>query len=145
MPSTPDLGTPPPRPMSSELEWTGDLRFVSRTAGASFVLDSEGVAGPSPMQAVASALAGCMGMDVVHFLARSRVPATSVRISMTGKRAPGSPSRFVEISLHFEIRAAASDAQVERALRLSREKYCSVWNSMSPDISLRISTGLSRP
>lgn len=64
----------------------------------------------------------------------------------TTRRATRREHRYTPIAtLHFEISGAASDAQVERAIGLSREKSCSVWNSLNPDIMLRISTNLSRP
>ena len=96
------------------------------------------------MQALAFALAGCMGMDVVHFLEKSRVAATAVRLSLTGKRAAGHPGRFVAIDLHFVIDGQASDEVVTRAIALSRDKYCSVWNSMRQDIPLEVTFTVNR-
>jgi uncharacterized OsmC-like protein len=53
---------------SVELVWEHELVFGGRSADATMILDSAGVAGPSPVQALAFALAGCMAMDVVHIL-----------------------------------------------------------------------------
>ena len=55
-------------PTTLELIWEHDLVFNGRSGESSMVLDSAGKAGPSPVQALAFALAGCMGMDVVHML-----------------------------------------------------------------------------
>jgi putative redox protein len=131
-------------PLTCDLTWTGDLRFTARSGEATAIVDSAGAAGPSPMQALAFALAGCMGMDVVHFLERSRVPATAVRVALTGRRAAGHPGRFVAIDLHVDVNGPASDDVVSRAIALSREKYCSVWNSMRQDITLDISFKVHR-
>jgi putative redox protein len=140
------LGTSakPARIVECELKWVGDLRFAGRSGDAAIVLDSAGMCGPSPMQALAFALAGCMGIDVVHFLERSRVPATAVNVSTKGRRAPGDPGRFVAIDMHFTIEGAASDEQVERAIRLSSEKYCSVWHSLNPDVTFQTSFDVKR-
>ena len=59
-------------PTTLELVWRRDLVFEGSSADATMTLDSDGVAGPSPMQTLAFALAGCMGMDVVHIIRRGR-------------------------------------------------------------------------
>jgi putative redox protein len=131
-------------PLTCELTWAGDLRFTGRSGQAGIVLDSGGNAGPSPMQALAFALAGCMGMDVVHFLEKSRVPATAMRLALTGRRPAGNPGRFLAIELHVEIDGQASDEVVSRAIALSREKYCSVWNSMRQDVPFDVTFSVNR-
>jgi putative redox protein len=121
------------------------LRFVARSNGARLLLDGTGERGPSPMQSLAFALAGCMAIDVVHFLDRSRARPIAVRLWLEGRRASGDPGRFVAVALHFTIDGAASDAQVARALALSRAKYCSVWHSMRQDLALDVSFTVNRP
>src|SRR5689334_4934631 len=61
-------------PLTVHLTWTGDLTFQGRAGEVGLVLDSHGKAGVSPMQTLAFALAGCMGMDLVHILTKSRTP-----------------------------------------------------------------------
>ena len=51
------------------------------------ILDSAGVAGPSPVQALAFALAGCMGMDVVHILSKGRHDLRGLKVALNGERA----------------------------------------------------------
>ena len=131
-------------PVSVDLVWAGDLRFTAHASDTEIVLDSDGKAGPSPMQALAETLAGCMAMDVVHFLGKSRVPATAMRLRVTGRRADGHPGRFLAIDLHFDIDSTASDEVVARAIALSRSTYCSVWSSMSQDIDLQTSFTVNR-
>lgn len=143
--STEQTAAPAERPpLTLELDWNGELVFSARTAHTTTVLDSDGKAGPSPTQALAFAIAACMGMDVVHFLNKSRVPASACRIAFSGRRAAGHPGRFVAIDLHFAIDSQASDAVVERAIELSRTTYCSVWNSMNPDIDFRTTFEINR-
>jgi putative redox protein len=132
-------------PLLAELIWAGDLRFSARSGHASMVLDGDGEAGPSPMQSLAFAFAGCMGMDIVHILKKSRVPATAVRMSLSGRRPAGNPGRFVAIDMHVDLDGPASDDQVQRAIDLSRSTYCSVWNSMSQDIALNVTFTVHRP
>lgn len=143
--ATDEAGAAARPPLPAELVWAGDLRFTGRSRDASLALDSDGQAGPSPMQALIMALGGCMGMDIVHFLKKSRVPADAVRLSLAGHRADGHPSRFTAIDLHVEVEGAATDEQVARAIELSRSTYCSVWNSMRQDIALNVTFTVHRP
>jgi putative redox protein len=131
-------------PLLAHLTWTGDLTFHGTSGEASMTLDSHGKQGPSPMQTLAFALAGCMGMDLVHILQKSRTPFSAVRASLSGRRPIEPPSRFLAITLHFEIDGEATDAQVQRAVDLSREKYCSVWNSMRQDIEFQVTFAVNR-
>jgi putative redox protein len=102
-------------------------------------LDGDSAAGPSPVQALALALASCMGTDVVDVLVKGRFPIEGCEVVFDGERRPEPPRRFVAISLHFLVRGAVPGDRVERAIALSRERYCSVWHSMNPDIDFRTS------
>jgi putative redox protein len=132
--TTSDAGPTERLPITIDLTWGEDLRFTGRSGSASIVLDSAGRDGPSPMQALAFALAGCMAMDVVHFLNKARLAPTALSCSLVGRRASGHPGRFTAIALEFDIAGPAPDEQVARAIALSREKYCSVWSSMDQQI-----------
>ena len=63
-------------PAVADLTWIGDLKFSAVSSNASMTLDSAGVAGPSPVQALVFALAGCMAMDVAYILTKGRHPPT---------------------------------------------------------------------
>jgi putative redox protein len=144
---------PPPgerEPLLAHLTWIGDLRFHGQAGapggdGVSLTLDSNGKAGTSPMQTLALALAGCMGMDVVHVLTKARTPFSAVRASFSGRRPIDPPSRFLAITLHFEIDGDVPDEVAQRAIQLSRDKYCSVWNSMRQDIDFQVTYAITRP
>jgi putative redox protein len=133
------VSTPERPAVSATLEWKGGLRFAARAAGGELLLDGDGKDGPSPVQALALALAGCMAADVVLILTRSRVPPRALRATFSGERAPEDPRRFVRMALHFDVSGAVPAEKVERALALSREKYCSVWHSLRPDIAFETS------
>jgi putative redox protein len=132
-------------PTRLELVWRHDLVFEGVSADAKMTLDSDGVAGPSPMQSLAFALAGCMGMDVVHIIRRGRFDLRGLSVSLTGHRAQENPSRFVAIELVFHVNGAVPADQVQRAIDLSHEKYWSVWHSMRQDISLTTRFEISVP
>jgi putative redox protein len=121
-----------------ELLWERDLVFSGRSGGVNMTLDSASAAGPSPMQTLAFALAGCMAMDVVHVIRKGRHELRGLRADLSGTRATENPHRFTGIALHFSVTGDVPGEKVERAIQLSREKYCSVWHSMRQDIDLRV-------
>lgn len=121
-------------PITLDLVWQRDLIFDGRSGDASIVLDSSGHAGPSPVQALAFALAGCMGMDLVHILQKGRHDLRGLAITLAAERAEEQPRRITAVTIDFAVTGAIDGAQVQRAIDLSREKYCSVWHSLRQDI-----------
>jgi putative redox protein len=122
-------------PTTLELIWEHDLVLRGRSGDASIVLDGAGQAGPSPVQALAFALAGCMGMDVVHILRKGRFDLRGLKISLTADRAPEDPHRITAVAIDFTVTGDVPKDQVRRAIDLSHDKYCSVWHSMGQDIA----------
>ncbi|MGE3275168.1 MAG: OsmC family protein [Vicinamibacterales bacterium] len=126
-------------PIDAHLVWEGDLRFATESGPARLTLDGQGAAGPSPMQALAMGLAGCMAIDVVDIIRKGRHPVTGLEARLSAQRAEDPPRRFTAVTLHYVVSGAVPVAVVERAIALSREKYCSVWHSMRQDIALETS------
>ena len=124
-------------PTSVEIVWERDLVFGGQSGDASIVLDSAGKAGPSPVQALVFALAGCMGMDVVHILKKGRHDLRGLRVSVVAERAQDDPHRVTAVTLDVNVAGAVPKDQVQRAIALSHEKYCSVWHSMRQDITFQ--------
>lgn len=122
------------------LRWEGaGLRFRGgRAGGPEVVVDGDGAAGPSPMQQLLLAVGGCMGSDIVEIMAKSRAALGGLDILVEGWRAPQPPRCYTEISLTFTAAGVADEdrARLERALELSRQKYCSVLHSLHPDVEL---------
>lgn len=121
--------------MDASLTWTGELTFNASSDAQQVTLDSEGAAGPSPMQALALGVAGCMAMDVVAILRKGRHPLRSLDVAFHGERAQEPPHRFTSITLTFSVGGDVPADAVRRALALSHEKYCSVSNSLRGDIA----------
>jgi putative redox protein len=130
-------------PTTLELVWREELVFEGRSGDATIVLDSAGKAGPSPVQTLAFALAGCMGMDVVHILRKGRHDLRGLEVSLVADRAQDEPHRITAVNLAFAVTGRVPEAQVRRALDLSHEKYCSVWHSMRQDIELTVTYKLT--
>lgn len=119
-----------------ELVWERDLVFGGRSGDVAMTVDSASAAGPSPMQALAFGLAGCMAMDVVFVLQKGRHDLRGLRADLKGYRAADHPRRFTKIELHYTVNGGVAPEHVERAIALSRDKYCSVWHSLRQDIEL---------
>ena len=116
------------------MTWAGDLRFDAMSERVPLVIDGRSQAGPSPVEALGLALAGCMAVDVVDILVKGRHQVTSLVTDFTAERAPEPPTRFTAVTMHFRIGSDAPAHAIERAIELSHEKYCSVWHSMRQDI-----------
>lgn len=133
----------PKPPVVLELIWEHDLVLAGASGDVRMTLDSAAVAGPSPMQALAFGLAGCMAMDLLHILKKGRHDFKGLRADLTGMRADTEPRRFTRVDLHYTITGAVADEVVQRGIDLSREKYCSVWQSMRQDIDFSITFKVS--
>ena len=132
-----------PVPPLVELVWNGDLEFAARLSKHTVVLDGDGAAGPSPVEMLAASLAGCMAIDLVHILGRGRHELRSLRAKLLADRATEAPRRFTAVTLHFAIEGSVPRDAVDRAVELSRTKYCSVWQSMRQDIDLQVTFDLA--
>jgi putative redox protein len=121
-------------PITAELVWAGESRFGATSGSSAIVVDGDGAAGPSPMQLVGEAVAGCMAIDVVSILLKGRHPLKGLRVSFSGHRTPAPPRRYTRVVLTFHVSGDVPAAAVERAIALSRETYCSVWHSLRQEI-----------
>ena len=107
--------------------WVQQHRFDgTASSGHAIVVDGDKVAGNSPMELILIALCGCTGYDVVSILEKKREPFTSLEVSAQAERAPAPPSVYTEIKLTYRVGGQVSRKAVEDAVRLSKEKYCSV-------------------
>lgn len=132
------VSNPPKPPTVVALVWEHDLVLGGRAGETELRLDSASKEGPSPMQALGFALAACMAMDVIHMLKKGRHDLRGLRADLKAERAPEDPRRFTGIELKYTITGSVPEPAVERAIQLSREKYCSVWHSMRQDVQLDV-------
>lgn len=126
--------------------WEGGLRFEAvGEAGVPVLVDGDGRTGITPVEILAVSLAGCMGADVVEILGKMRVGLETLTVGVEGDRRPDAPRRYTAIRMVFGVTGVAeADAdKLERAIDLSRERYCSVLHTLSPDldVSIRVETG----
>ena len=108
--------------------WTDKERYIGEaTSHHAIVMDTatEKTAS-SPMELVLIALCGCTASDVVGILRKKREPFTSLEVTANGERAQGYPAVYTEIKLRYRVGGKVSPKAMEDAVRLSKEKYCSV-------------------
>jgi putative redox protein len=110
------------------LNWTDNERFVgSATSRHSIVVDAaQEKTANSPIELVLLALCGCTASDVVGILRKKREPFTGLEVRASAERADGYPAVFTSIHLTYVVRGVVSSKSMEDAVRLSKEKYCSV-------------------
>jgi putative redox protein len=108
--------------------WTDNERYLGEASSRhAIVMDTatEKTAG-TPMELVLIALCGCTASDVVGILRKKREAFNRLEVSATGERASGYPAVYTEIHLVYRIDGKVSRKAVEDAVKLSKEKYCSV-------------------
>ena len=124
------------------LVWTGEgLTFRGGAPdGPEVIVDGGSEAAPSPMDLLLVSVAGCMAVDVRMILEKSRVPVGGLEVEIEGERADSHPKRYTRIRLIYRIAGPGEehDARLQRAIDLSREKFCSVLHSLRPDIDVEI-------
>jgi putative redox protein len=123
-------------PLEATLDWDSGEQFTGTVGKHEVSMDGTAAAAPTPIHLLALSLAGCMAIDLVHILTRGRHPVTSLTTKLTGDRAEENPRRFTRIHLDFTLSGDVQPEHVERAIDLSREKYCSVWATFRQDIEL---------
>ncbi len=122
------------------LDWTDGLCFETEAAkGRKLKLDGDSEEAFSPTEALLSALAGCMAIDVVLILGKMREDLQGLRVRIKGQRRSETPRYFTEAELRFSLRGPVDSRKAERAIQLSREKYCSVLHTLRDDLQLATS------
>src|SRR5437762_9347352 len=107
--------------------WINNFRFAGLSSSShAIIVDGDKAAANSPMELVLIALCGCTGYDVVSILQKKREAFTSLEVRAEAERATGYPAVYTKIKLTYRVGGKVSRKAVEDAVRLSKEKYCSV-------------------
>jgi putative redox protein len=118
--------------MKARIKLVDGMTFVAESgSGHAVVVDAAPEAGGKnlgarPMELVLMGTGACSAIDVVHILRKARQPITDCVVEVEAERAPEDPKVFTQIHLHYVVTGKGlAQAQVERAVKLSKEKYCS--------------------
>lgn len=119
--------------MECKVSWHDGMSFIAETgSGHLLAMDGAPEAGgrnlaPRPMEMVLVGAGGCSSFDVVMILRRSRQEITGCEVNIQAERADTDPKVFTRIHFHYIVSGRQLKPEVvERAIRLSAEKYCSV-------------------
>jgi putative redox protein len=114
------------------IKWVEGRTFIGESgSGHKLVLGTASGAdgrtpGPSPMELVLIGTGGCTAFDVVHILEKGREAIEDVAVELEAERAQNDPKVFTRVHMHFLVKGRGlSPEKVERAIKLSAEKYCS--------------------
>ncbi len=118
--------------MKARVQLVEGMTFVAESgSGHAVVFDASPDVGgrdlgPRPMELVLMGTGGCSAIDVVHILRKSRLAVAGCTVELEAERAPEDPKVFTRIHMRFVVTGKGlAPAQVERAVKLSKEKYCS--------------------
>jgi len=118
--------------MKARVKWVENAMFVGESgSGHSVVMDGPEEHGGRnmgirPMEMVLLGMGGCTAFDVMHILKKSRQAVTNCEVELAAERADTEPKVFSKIHVHFIVSGDnLKEQQVERAVSLSAEKYCS--------------------
>ena len=118
--------------MKARVKWVEQVAFVAESgSGHAVVVDGAPEAGGRnlgmrPMELVLAGAAACTAFDVVWILKRARQPVADCVVEADADRASAEPKVFTRIHLRYAVAGRGLDPkQVERAVKLSKEKYCS--------------------
>ncbi len=123
------------------LEWEKDLIFNVRTQmGYEIEYDANLQWGCAPTETLLTSVAGCMAIDVFYFLRKMRADIKSFKIDFTGVRKPDPPQYYKSINLIIRVNGEGiTTKKMDRAISLSHDKYCSVYNALRSDIEVTTS------
>lgn len=118
--------------MKATVSWLSGRAFVGESgSGHSVVMDGPPDQGGRnigirPMEMLLIGTGGCSAYDVIEILEKARQKVTDCRVELSAERADAIPAVFTRIHLHFVVSGIdLKPAQVERAVKLSADKYCS--------------------
>jgi len=118
--------------MECTVRWHDGMSFVAETGSGHMVpMDGSPEAGgrnlaPRPMELLLAGTGGCTSFDIVMILKKGRQDVTGCEVRLSADRAAEDPKVFTRINMHFVVRGRGLKPEaVERAVRLSAEKYCS--------------------
>lgn len=113
--------------MIAKAEWQHDQIYTATSdSGHTITMDVARIEGPTPTEYVLMALCGCTSVDVVSILKKKREPFTALTVSATAQKAADYPTVFTAIQLVYRVTGSVNAKSMEDAVRLSKEKYCSV-------------------
>lgn len=136
--------------MKTTIEWAGKMAFTGTTpSGHQLIMDAAPEVGGEnkgarPTELLLNAVAGCTGIDIISILTKMRVTPTSFTMEVEAERAEEHPKKVTKLHIHYVLEGDLPEDKVVRAIKLSKDTYCSVSHSLSAEITVSYSINGNR-
>lgn len=136
--------------MKTTIEWAGKMAFTGTTpSGHKFMMDAAPEVGGEnkgarPTELLLNAVAGCTGIDIISILTKMRVTPTLFTMEVEAERAEEHPKKVTKLHIHYVLEGDLPEDKVVRAIKLSKDTYCSVSHSLSAEITVSYSINGNR-
>ncbi|AOM82942.1 OsmC family protein [Salisediminibacterium beveridgei] len=127
--------------MKTTTTWTGKMGFIGQNpSGHEVAMDAaEEIGGLNkgsrPTELLLQAVAGCTAIDIVSILNKMRIVPERFDTEVEAERAEEHPRKFTKIHIHYILEGDVPEKKLARAIRLSKDEYCSVSHSLSAEIT----------
>jgi putative redox protein len=114
---------------TASVKWIGEQKFLATSPSGHavpFDSDRESNKAPGAMEMVLMALGACTATDMVIILEKKRQKLKSLEVLCSGDRATEPPTVWVKLEIVFRLRGSLDEDAVKHAMKLTKEKYCSV-------------------
>lgn len=125
-------------------QWKKGMAFEAEVTGHKLLMDADASVGgkdqgPRPKALLLAGLAGCTGMDVISILGKMQQEPSWFNIEVEGETGTEHPMYYIDVTVvyQFKKRDALDPEKVEKAVKLSQERYCGVSAQLSKGAELR--------
>lgn len=120
--------------VKASIRWTDGYQLVARAGESPAVVmdSSERKSGPTPMEMLLMGVAGCTAIDILYIMKKKRALLSGLEVNIAGERSEEHPKRYRKIHLQYVLYGRdLSSKAIERAIELSKSKYCSAMASLN--------------
>lgn len=136
--------------VSVTLNRTENFRFEAKNSlGKMAILDGPAKIGGSdngirPMEMILMGLAGCSSFDILSILEKTRQKPENFEVQVEGTRSEDIPAVYTSIHMHFVVSGDVQSKQLDKAISLSVEKYCSVARMLQKEVDITFSSEITQ-
>ena len=127
--------------MKTTTTWTGKMGFLGKNpSGHEVKMDGPATiggedSGSRPTELLLQAVAGCTAIDIISILRKMRIEPERFETEVEGTRAEEHPKKFTHIHIHYILDGDIPEKKLARAIKLSKDEYCSVSHTLNADIT----------
>lgn len=124
------------------LRWVDEKEFIGTDSNRHSIVigrtsdEKHPWVGMKPSDLLLLAVASCAMFDVIEILMKQREPFIDIWVECAGKQNDEPPYSFTKIHNHYVVKGAVDSQKLDRAIKLSEDKYCSVISSLRPQVEI---------